>query len=123
MLDISKIDKAGETIKLYSLAFDFGRPIAVLDVVGVPRFELGTPCSKAGALTGLRYTPNILSVEMWRKITTNLSHLKIISYFFCLRACFTQEFSTFALAKKQFKTLCIELKRAANLDWPMSIAK
>jgi hypothetical protein len=60
---------------------------------------------------------------MWRKITTNLSHLKIISYFFCLRACFTQEFSTFALAKKQFKTLCIELKRAANLDWPMSIAK
>lgn len=42
-----KIDKAGETLKLYSLAFDFGRRIAVLDYVGVPRFELGTPCSQS----------------------------------------------------------------------------
>ena len=56
-----KIDKAGETIKLYSLAFDFGRRIAVVKLMsGYQDSNLGPPAPKAGALTGLRYTPKIL---------------------------------------------------------------
>ncbi len=57
----TKIDKAGETIKLYSLAFDFGRRIAVVKLMsGYQDSNLGPPAPKAGALTGLRYTPKIL---------------------------------------------------------------